>query len=200
MTSTLDLDALERLHKEAPEGPYYVGDDDAEDCPPHRKSGLAMVDTGRVSDWPIARLCEWNTARLIAFGLPALPELIEAARERDRLRERVAELETQLNTPELHDFAGGVVSEAQHQRARWGVENDAGKTPADWFWLLGYLAGKALAAANAGNAEKALHHCISSAAALANWHAHLSGASTAMRPGIEPPVSLSQQGKEGKRK
>lgn len=94
--------------------------------------------------------------------------------------------ETHLNTPELHDFAKGVVSEAQHQRARWGAEHDAGKTDGDWFWLVGFLAGKALHAAGAGNIEKALHHTISTAAALGNWHAALSGASNTMRPGIDP--------------
>lgn len=34
---------------------------------------------------------------------------------------------------------------------------------------MGYLAGKALRAAISGDCEKALHHCVSSAAALANW-------------------------------
>lgn len=48
------------------------------------------------------------------------------------------------------------------------------------------LGGKALAAAKAGDRDKALHHTISSAAALANWHAALSGASTTMRPGVDP--------------
>jgi hypothetical protein len=30
-------------------------------------------------------------------------------------------------------------------------------------------------------------HCISSAAALTNWHAALLGVNTSMRPGILPP-------------
>ena len=101
--------------------------------------------------------------------------------------ERIAELEAQLNTPELHDFSAAVVLEAAHQRARWGSEHDAGKEPSDWFWLLGYLAGKGLRSHQAGDLDKALHHCISSAAVLANWHAAIAGDHTAMRPGIEPP-------------
>jgi hypothetical protein len=101
------------------------------------------------------------------------------------LRAENARLREALNTPELHDFAAGVVSEAQHQRQRWGAEHDAGKAPEDWFWLLGYLAGKALHAAKAGDMDKALHHTISTAAALANWHAAMLG-STNMRPGIGP--------------
>ena len=103
------------------------------------------------------------------------------------LRAQNERMRKALNTPELHDFSAGVVSEAQHQRERWGADSDAGKTPADWFWLVGYLAGKALTAANSGNTDKALHHCISTAAALANWHAALSGIHSGMRPGIEEP-------------
>lgn len=105
-----------------------------------------------------------------------------------RLRARVAELEAQLNTPELHDFSAAVVLEAAHQRARWGSEHDAGKEPSDWFWLLGYLSGKALRSHIGEDVDKALHHCISSAAVLANWHAAISGAHTQMRPGIETPA------------
>lgn len=82
-------------------------------------------------------------------------------------------LEARLNTPELLSFADGVVSEAQHQRARWGPEHDQTKTNADWFWTLGYLSQKAMTAADLGHLDKALHHCISSAALLANWHAFL---------------------------
>lgn len=80
-----------------------------------------------------------------------------------------------INTPETADFMAGVPIEAAHQRERWGAAHDAGKAPEDWFWLLGYLGGKALAAAKAGDLEKAKHHTISTAAALANWHAALVG-------------------------
>lgn len=114
----------------------------------------------------------------------------------------------QLNTPELHDFARGVVLEAAHQRERWGTEHDAGKQPEDWLWLAGHLSGRALAhqkeavrQAQQGhrdhaefNQGKALHHLITSAAAMANWHAAISGANTAMRPGIEPPDVLQIDG------
>jgi len=101
-----------------------------------------------------------------------------------------------LNTPEIHDFARGVVLEAQHQRQRWGTTHDAGKTNADWFWLVGYLASKALTAAGSGNVDKALHHTISTAAALANWHAALNGDNHEMRPGIDP-AALSGQPVQG---
>jgi outer membrane murein-binding lipoprotein Lpp len=90
-----------------------------------------------------------------------------------------------INTPETADFMAGVPIEAAHQRERWPSEHDSGKTPFDWFWLIGYLAQKAATAAVAGDVEKAKHHTISTAAALANWHAALSGKTNAMRPGID---------------
>lgn len=112
--------------------------------------------------------------------------LIDAKATIAALQARIAELEAKLNTPELHDFSAAVVLEAAHQRERWGAEHDAGKEPADWFWLLGYLGGKALNAASSGNTDKALHHTISTAAACANWHSAISGKHTQMRPGIDP--------------
>ena len=108
--------------------------------------------------------------------------------ERKAREVEVGELRAKLNTPEVDDFAQAVVSEAQHQRDRWGSEHDAGKKPLDWFWLIGYLAQKAAEAAMKGDAFKAKHHTISTAAALANWHAALNGHSNSMRPGIEPPT------------
>lgn len=118
--------------------------------------------------------------------------------ELDRVRAERDALAGRLNTPELVDFAAGTVSEAAHQRARWGSAHDAGKTPADWFWLVGYLAGKALHAQTAGNTDKALHHTISTAAALANWHGAILGthgmrpglAAEALPPGLSEPVSV----------
>jgi len=104
----------------------------------------------------------------------------------DNERAELERLRALVNTPELHDFARGVVLEAAHQRERWGAEHDAGKESGDWLWLLGYLANKALAAHIAGNTEKALHHTISSAAVLANWNAAIAGTSNSMRPGIDP--------------
>lgn len=91
-----------------------------------------------------------------------------------------------LNAPETHDFMAGIALEAAHQRERWGEDHDAGKSPFDWFWLIGYLSQKAAAAAVDGDLEKARHHTISTAAALANWHAALAGQSNSMRPGIDP--------------
>lgn len=101
---------------------------------------------------------------------------------------RAAELEALINSPELHDFSKGVVLEAAHQRERWGTEHDGGKSAADWFWLIGYLAQKAMMSQLAGDTDKALHHAITTAAAMANWHAAMLG-KTNMRPGIAPPAN-----------
>lgn len=94
-----------------------------------------------------------------------------------------------LDEPIVDDFFAGVEREAAYQRERWGTYSDAGKEPTDWFWLIGYLAGKALNSAIRGDRDKALHHTISTAAACANWHAAIKGTSNEMRPGIEPPIA-----------
>lgn len=102
-------------------------------------------------------------------------KLAEVTAERDALK-------AQINNPHTDDFLEAVRLEAAHQRERWGVEGDAGKEDTDWFWLIGYLAGKAIS-----KPEKILHHIITTAAVCLNWHAHKTGFSTEMRPGIEPP-------------
>lgn len=88
-----------------------------------------------------------------------------------------------INEPELEHFLRGVHIEAVHQVERWGDANDRAKRPADWFWLVGYLAGKALHATIRGDRNKALHHCISTAAALYNWHSAIKGTDVRMSPG-----------------
>ncbi len=110
--------------------------------------------------------------------LDMLERLRDATAPKSELREAL------INTPETADFMAGVPLEATHQRDRWGSQQDAGKSPFDWFWLIGYLAQKAADAAVRGDSKKAMHHTISTAAALANWHCALSGIDTSMRPGI----------------
>lgn len=105
--------------------------------------------------------------------------------------DQAARLSALINTPETADFLKGVQLEAAHQRERWPAEHDAGKSPFDWFWLIGFLAQKAAAANVAGDAEKAKHHTISTAAALANWHLAIAGVDSTMRPGIKPPAGSS---------
>lgn len=95
-----------------------------------------------------------------------------------------------INSPEVDNFLRGVHLEAIHQVNRWGTATDRAKRPADWFWLVGYLAGKALHAAIAGNTEKALHHTISTAAALYNWHAAIKGYDVRMAPGSSDVAAI----------
>jgi hypothetical protein len=131
-------------------------------------------------------------------GTPELRRLAEAARTKGVMSydyilacqpERIlalldaAEKYERINTPEIADFLSAVENEALHQRERWSVARDGGKEAADWFWLVGYLAGKALHDVKG----KRLHHIITAAAALLNWHAKETGHYAAMRPGIQPP-------------
>lgn len=111
-------------------------------------------------------------------------ELEELRVRHESASTNLSELRFLLNTPETEDFDKGVPLEATHQMQRWGAAHDAGKNPEDWFWLVGYLAGKALSAFKAGDTEKAKHHCISTAAALRNWHKAIASGNSAMRPGI----------------
>lgn len=113
--------------------------------------------------------------------------LMELEETHEQVKSQLNGLRDLLDTPEIEDFDKAVPLEAAHQVKRWPSEHDAGKNPEDWFWLLGYLAGKALSSFKAGDTDKAKHHCISAAAALRNWHAHIRTGRTLMRPGIEEP-------------
>jgi hypothetical protein len=75
-----------------------------------------------------------------------------------------------LHRPEIQEFLLGVKLEAAHQLLRWGTEHDRTKGPEDWYWTVGHLAGKALHAQRADDDGKFMHHLISTAAVLANWH------------------------------
>ena len=124
----------------------------------------------------IRRLGEEN-ARLREEVEAQVDRAEQAEIERDRLH-------TLINNPHTMDFIEAVRTEAAHQRERWPSEHDAGKTDADWFWLIGYLAGKAIRPD--ATPEKRLHHIITTAAACLNWHAASHGLID-MRPGISPP-------------
>jgi hypothetical protein len=137
--------------------------------------------------------------------------LVEAKQQREAVRaakEMADRLSALVNSPELHDFSKAVVLEAAHQRERWGADHDAGKGPGDWLWLIAHLCTRALEhhkeaerltdnaamsdhpptfhAVISHHREKAMHHTITAAAALANWHAFVAGKHTGMRPGIDP--------------
>jgi len=101
------------------------------------------------------------------------------------LRDEIARLNAIIHTPHSDDFWKAVSIEAEFQRQTRAAD-DGDKTPSAWFWLVGYLAGKALHACVAGDIKKAEHHVITAAAALANWHRSMFG-DNGMRPGIEAP-------------
>jgi hypothetical protein len=115
-----------------------------------------------------------------------------------------------IDTPELVDFPRAVHMEAVHQVQRWGTEDRANKTPAEYYWLLSHLATRALEhhkvaerlqravdrfGPGAGTVatvlneevahhrEKAAHHTITAAAVLSHWHAKMLGHDTAFQPG-----------------
>ena len=86
------------------------------------------------------------------------------------LEAEIDRLNALLWRPEVRDFIEGVRLEAAHQLERWGPDHDRGKEPEDFFWVLGWLSGKAVHALRSGDIDKARHHLITSAALLANWY------------------------------
>jgi hypothetical protein len=92
MTTLRDqLDQIARLNEKATQGEYFTGIDDAHDTIPHKDSGLALIDNGTQSDWPVARLCEWPTADFLCalvnyYRSGALQRLAELAEDGERYR------------------------------------------------------------------------------------------------------------------
>lgn len=110
-----------------------------------------------------------------------------------QLEMEIQRLMNLIDTPHTEDFMQAVPLEAAHQIKRWGVEHDEGKTPFDWFWLVGYLAQKAATAAVNGDLEKAKHHTISTAACMLNWYRRLTGDDETFQPGIEIPKGENKE-------
>lgn len=92
-------------------------------------------------------------------------DLVGLQAENVRLRGQLAALKREIDSPIIHDFLDGVVREAAHQRLKWGFDHDNAKAPSDWFWTVGYVLGKAM-----NLPEKRLHHLITAAAIMLNWH------------------------------
>lgn len=82
-TMTADWEGLKALEAKAIKGPVFVAEDDAEDVPNHKQSGLAMLETGRQSDWHYGRLMEWHEARFVAMLINQYPVIL-AAHEADQ--------------------------------------------------------------------------------------------------------------------
>ena len=87
--------------------------------------------------------------------------------DKKHLQAEVERLKKLIWTPHTEDFIEAVRIEAAHQRDRWGDDHDKLKEDQDWFWTLGWLAGKAV---RFESQEKRLHHIVTSAALLLNWH------------------------------
>ena len=87
-----------------------------------------------------------------------------------KLKAEIERLNKILSTPLIEEFFEAAKAEARHQASRSHEYHDDNKKPSEWFWLVGYLAGKALQAHITGDRRKGLHHTISSAAALMHWH------------------------------
>lgn len=142
-----------------------------------------------------------------------MSKLAAANIKESEARSKLERMEAVVNTPELVDFPKAVLLESQHQELRWGTEDREGKGPKEWFWLISHLMSRAfthhteylrlyalaqrdgnldsemLGAAMQHHKEKALHHTITSSAALSHWHASMLGKATSMRPSAPAPES-----------
>ena len=98
---------------------------------------------------------------------PGEPTYGALEEQRDHYKAEAERLKKLIWTPQTEEFLEAVRLEAAHQRDRWGDEHDGMKSDPDWFWTLGWLSGKAV---HASDQEKRLHHLVTSAALLLNWH------------------------------
>lgn len=90
--------------------------------------------------------------------------LADALEASDR---RVRYLEAILNSPITSDFMKALEREIAHQQTRWAA-TDPSKDETQWFWTLGWLAGKATRTP-AEDLDKKLHRIVATAALAANW-------------------------------
>lgn len=84
-------------------------------------------------------------------------------------------IDKHLSTPEILDFIKAIQIEAKYQEEQW-KKADPEKTDADWYWLIGWLGGKAVNDPHKvgdlrPTIERKLHRIITVAAAAYNWHA-----------------------------
>ena len=87
-------------------------------------------------------------------------QVVEDATLRLEAANEIERLTTLVNTPMFKPFDTAVKCEAAHQAHKWGTVHDRNKEPQEWYWLVGYLAGKALRSHLSGDRTKALHHTI----------------------------------------
>ena len=119
MTIEQLVPAIVKALRRLPEPPWHVSGDNAADTE-HRESGLALVDTGRTEDWPIARLCEWFTADFIASSPRWLAQMVVGIVEEREDR--------YMHTGDWRQDMS--LDAAQYQALR-----DFSLTESDWIWL-----------------------------------------------------------------
>lgn len=101
------------------------------------------------------------------------PDEAALVSEVERLRADNRRLRGILDQPDPAEFMYATEVEMRYQQAHWGEEHDSGKVDADWFWLIGYLAGKALHRGEDDGRDKLLHRITTVSAAAGNWHRHV---------------------------
>jgi hypothetical protein len=156
---------------------------------------LDIARCGRLSPWDAMEVVAQNAKGAGSEFLTGIrnraqeadPDVVrDLGAQLDAARAEVSRLTLLINTPRTDEFFEAVRIESAHQIERWGVEHDAGKRSEDWVTLMIYLLGKAARAHFDGDQPKLEHHVVTSAAVALNWWRHLTGVSTAMRPGVEP--------------
>lgn len=149
-----------------------------------------MRESGGVAITPMSN----PFGQSFAWGPPddtgAMERKLEQARS---ARDQLAAL---IDSPEIEDFLLGTKLEAAHQKRRWGAAHDRSKSAENWFWLVGYLASKALRAAIAGDKTKGRHHCISTAAALYQWHQAITSDTSGAGVGKDADLTPDEAGRK----
>ncbi len=149
----------------------------------HRAKGTPEADTKADQNMEIAIDCR---AALAGSAGQAVSTYVA------ELEVTIAALRDMMNTPLFEDFTEAVKREAAHQVQRWGKAHDRSKSAENWYWLVGFLSGKALRSAITGDREKALHHTISSAAALMQWHAAIKADDTGTGLGADEDLKAKE--------
>ena len=132
------------------------------------------------------------SSALVGEGHPPLETLEKMVKEMERMQSLFA-------SRVFWNFVDGLEREAAEEMGRSRSAPDQEWQKEDWFWLIGWVVGKALQAHIRGDCEKALHHTVSSAAVLINWQAAFiargegtkaecsdAAGATEQRPGVGP--------------
>jgi hypothetical protein len=85
-------------------------------------------------------------------------------------QDAVTAIESAFDDPVIDDFIEGLRIEIPYQQHVWNVE-DAGKSISCWIRLIHHLTAKIGESDWNHKPDKAKHHIITTAAALANFHA-----------------------------